>query len=286
MKKRKLEVAVISDVHLGSLDCHADELNTYLNSIQPKKLVLNGDILDIGQFHKRYFPQPHMKVIRKILNMAAKGTQVFYVTGNRDEIVRKLTGTSMGNVHVVDKLILRLDGKKAWFFHGDVFDTPIIKAKWLAKCGSLGYHLLFNLNKGANYIYKKMGRERPTLSHKVENEGADSKYVEDFEKYTVKMALRKHYDYVVCGHLHQPKKEDYITKKGTCTYLNSGDWVKSLTALEYSLKRWKLYRYQHDKLSPFFMDMELREMDMQELFEIITTQSEAKLLKQRRKKKL
>ena len=74
-----------------------------------------------------------------------------------------------------------MDGKKAWFFHGDVFDTPIIKAKWLAKCGSLGYHLLFNLNKGANYIYKKMGRERPTLSHKVENEGADSKYVEDFE---------------------------------------------------------------------------------------------------------
>lgn len=282
MKKRKLEIAVISDVHLGSLDCHADELNTYLNSIQPKKLVLNGDMLDIGQFHKRYFPKPHMKVIRKIFNMAAKGTQVFYVTGNRDEIVRKLTGNSLGNIHIVDKLVLDLGGQKAWFFHGDVFDTPFFKAKWLAYFGSVGYQLLFFINKLTNKILQKLNFKRRTLSKKK----ADPKsYLEEFERYTVKMAIRKHYDYVICGHVHEPKKELHLTKRGSCTYLNSGDWVKSLTALEYSLKRWKIYRYQSDKLSPFYMDEELKEMDIQELFEIITAQAEAKLQKEKRKKK-
>ena len=59
LKKRKIEVAVISDVHLGTYGCQADELIAYLNSIQPKKLILNGDIIDIWQFKKRYFP-PHI----------------------------------------------------------------------------------------------------------------------------------------------------------------------------------------------------------------------------------
>ena len=48
-------------------------------------------------------------------------------------------------------------------------------------------------------------------------------------------------------------------------YLNSGDWVESLTALEYSFKRWKIYQYSQDKLSAFYADEDLKEMDMNEL---------------------
>jgi hypothetical protein len=33
------------------------------------------------------------------------------------------------------------------------------------------------------------------------------------------------------------------TKNGSTLYLNSGDWVENLTALEYNKKRWKLYNY-------------------------------------------
>ncbi|MFC4096682.1 UDP-2,3-diacylglucosamine diphosphatase [Euzebyella saccharophila] len=281
MKKRKLEVVVISDVHLGSLNCHADELNTYLHSIEPKKLILNGDILDVGQFNKRYFPKSHMKVIRKIMALASKGTQVFFITGNRDEVLRKLSGTSMGNIHIVDKLVLQLDGKKAWFFHGDVFDNPFLNINWLAKLGSFGYQLLFSFNKFTNYIYYKSGKKRPTLSL-TSKENAITTYINDFEEFSVKMAVRKHYDYVVCGHLHHPKKERYKIRDSHCTYLNSGDWVKNLTSLEYNFKRWKIYRYQHDKLSPFFMDMELREMDIQELFEQLATHTETRRLKKKK----
>ena len=126
MKKRKIELAVISDVHLGTYGCHADELITYLNSIDPKKLILNGDIIDIWQFSKRYFPPSHLKVLRKIIGMASKGVEVYYITGNHDEMLRKFSNTSMGNFKVMDKLVLNLDGKKAWIFHGDVFDVSII----------------------------------------------------------------------------------------------------------------------------------------------------------------
>ena len=82
MRKRKIDIAIISDVHLGTYGCHADELITYLNSIEPKKLILNGDIIDIWQFRKRYFPSSHLKVLKKIIGMASKGTDVYYITGN------------------------------------------------------------------------------------------------------------------------------------------------------------------------------------------------------------
>jgi len=271
LKKRKIELAVISDVHLGTYGCHADELITYLNSIQPKKLVLNGDIIDIWQFSKRYFPPSHLKVLRKIIGMASKGTEVYYITGNHDEMLRKFSDTSMGNFKVVDKLVLNLDGKKAWIFHGDVFDVSIQNAKWLAKLGGYGYDLLILINSFLNWCLAKMGREKYSLSKRIKNSVKGAvKYINDFEKTAAELAIENDYDYVVCGHIHQPKKEIYKNKYGSCTYLNSGDWVENLTALEYSFKRWKIYHYNHDRLSPFFMDEDLKEMDMNDLIASIT----------------
>lgn len=275
MKKRKIEVAVISDVHLGTYGCHADELIAYLNSIQPKKLVLNGDIIDIWQFSKRYFPSSHMKVLRKIIGMASKGTEVFYITGNHDEMLRKFSGTSMGNLHILDKLVLKLDGKKAWFFHGDIFDSSVTNAKWLAKLGGRGYDLLILINRAANWCLSKLGKERYSLSKKIKDSVKGAlKYISNFEKSAVDIAIENGYNYVICGHIHQPKKEVLITKKGKCTYLNSGDWVENLTALEYSFKRWKIYRYNQDKLLPFFIDEDLKEMDIHELVASITAKKE------------
>ncbi len=145
--KRKVEIVVISDVHLGTYGCHAKELLHYLNSVKPKKIILNGDIIDIWQFRKRYFPKAHLLIIKKILSLAAKGTKVYYITGNHDEKLRRFSNTKMGNIQIVDKLLLNLDGKKAWFFHGDVFDASVQHAKWIAKLGGWGYDLLILFNR-------------------------------------------------------------------------------------------------------------------------------------------
>lgn len=270
MKKRKLEISVISDVHLGTYGCHAEELLAYLNSIEPKKLVLNGDIIDIWQFNKNYFPAAHIKVLRKVLGMASKGTEVYYITGNHDEMLRKFSDTAIGNLHIVDKLIVDLGKEKAWVFHGDVFDASIQKLKWLAKLGGYGYDLLILLNRSLNWTLDKMGKERYSLSKKIK-EGVKSavKYVSDFEKTAVEIAIENGYDYVICGHIHQPKKEVHHTDRGNCTYLNSGDWVEHLTALEYAFKRWKIYRYDEDKLLPFFVDEDIRTLDIQEIVSTI-----------------
>jgi UDP-2,3-diacylglucosamine pyrophosphatase LpxH len=267
LKKRPLDIAVISDVHLGTYGCHADELLTYLNSIAPKKLILNGDIVDIWQFSKRYFPKSHLKIIKKIMNMASKGTEVIYITGNHDELLRRFSDTKMGNFSIVDKLILDLNGQKAWFFHGDVFDLSIQNAKWLARLGGYGYDFLILMNRWVNWCLDKMGKEKYSLSSKIKQSVKSAvKYIQDFEETAADLAIENGYDYVVCGHIHQTKKEIIETPKGRTTYLNSGDWVESLTALEFHFNRWKVYHYQNDKLVPFFSSEPEDDIDIIPLF--------------------
>lgn len=270
LKKRKIEVAVISDVHLGTYGSHPNELIIYLNSIQPKKLILNGDIIDIWQFNKRYFPTAHLKVLKKIIGMAANGVEVYYITGNHDEMLRKFADTNIGNIHIVNKLILELDGKKTWLFHGDIFDISIQKAKWLAKLGGYGYNLLILLNSMINWINTKLGREKYSLSKKIKNNVKGAlKFIGDFERTAAELAIENEFDYVICGHIHHPKKMHFENSNGSCTYLNSGDWVENLTALEYNFKRWKIYHYNHDKLSAFYADEDIKSMNLQDLISSI-----------------
>ncbi|APY12583.1 UDP-2,3-diacylglucosamine hydrolase [Seonamhaeicola sp. S2-3] len=269
--KRKIEIAVISDVHLGTYGCHAKHLLTYLNSIEPKKLILNGDIIDIWQFSKRYFPKSHLKVIKKIMDMAADGVEIFYITGNHDEMLRKFSNTNIGNISIVDKLVLDLDGKRGWFFHGDVFDVSIQQTKWLAKLGGYGYDFLILLNRLINWYLEKRGKERYSLSKKIKNSVKKAvKFINDYETVISDLAIENGYDYVVCGHIHQPKMEYKENKHGSTMYLNSGDWVENFTALEYQFKRWKIYNYSKDKLAAFYVDESMADMEVKDLIAAIT----------------
>lgn len=244
MKKRIVDLVVLSDIHLGTYGCHSKELLAYLSTIKPKILILNGDIIDIWQFRKSYFPKNHLKVVKKFLDFASKGTKVYYITGNHDEMLRKFSDTSMGNFSIVDKVVLELDGKKAWFFHGDVFDSSVHHAKWIAKLGGIGYDYLILLNRLINWALKKMGKEPYSLSKKIKSGVKKAvKFISDFETTAADLAIENNYDYVVCGHIHEPVITRKQNKKGSVLYLNSGDWIENLTALEYNKKRWKMYQH-------------------------------------------
>jgi UDP-2,3-diacylglucosamine pyrophosphatase LpxH len=271
LKKRKVELVVISDVHLGTYGSHAHELWYYLTSIRPKILVLNGDIIDIWQFRKSYFPKAHLKVIKKIIDLASKGTKVYYITGNHDEMLRKFSDSMIGNFSILDKLVLDLDGKKAWFFHGDVFDASVQHSKWLAKLGGWGYDYLILINRFVNWCLKKIGKEPYSFSKKIKSSVKKAvKHISDFESTATDLAIEKKYDYVICGHIHEPKIVKIENKNGATLYLNSGDWVENLTALEYNKKRWKLYNYEDH--------LEKEEVDLFEMETLISQQLVASII--------
>lgn len=246
MDKRNIDVVVISDVHLGTYGCHAKELLKYLKSIKPKTLILNGDIIDIWQFSKSYWPESHMKVIRKLMKFVSEGVQVHYLTGNHDEMLRKFDGMEMGTFHLQNKLIMELDGKRAWFFHGDIFDVTMQHSKWLAKMGAVGYDTLILINSFVNWILTAFGREKMSFSKKIKARFKDAvKFINSFEQTAAELAIEKGYEYVVCGHIHQAEQREISMENGKVTYLNSGDWVESLTALEYQNQDWTVFKYDH-----------------------------------------
>lgn len=246
MERRPLEVVVISDLHLGTYGCHAKEIVQYLKSIAPQLLILNGDIIDGWQFSKNYFPASHMQVIKEIMSLMDKGTRVIYITGNHDEMLRRYSNIRLGSFQLADKIVLEINGKKTWIFHGDVFDTTTKGgAKILAKLGGHGYDLLIILNRMINHLLQFFGQEKMSFSKKIKNSVKQAvSWIGDFEQTAAELAIEKKYDYVICGHIHQPQKRLIETKYGSVRYLNSGDWIENLTSLEYTDGEWNIYQYE------------------------------------------
>lgn len=276
-----MDILVLSDVHLGTYGCHAKELLLYLKTIKPKTVVLNGDIIDIWQFSKRYWPKSHMKVVKQLMTWMGKGVKIYYVTGNHDEMLRKFVGFKMGSLKIVNKVILELkDGKTAWFFHGDVFDVTMQHSKWLAKLGAVGYDTLILINRFVNFISEKVFRRgKLSLSKKIKNSVKSAvKFINSFEQTAADIGISNKYHYVVCGHIHQLEIREIVNEEGKIIYLNSGDWIENLTALEYSDGKWEIYRFDEIEMLNMSVHDPEEELNNNQLFENLV--EEFNLLKQ------
>ncbi len=247
--KRNVELVVISDVHLGTSGCQAGELLKYLKSIRPKTLILNGDIIDIWQFKKRYFPKSHLKLIKHLLGLASDRCTIYYITGNHDEMFRRFTGMKVGRLKIVNDLKLELDGQTIWFFHGDVFDVVMQHSKWLSKLGAIGYDTLVSLNMMVNWLLRQLDLNlKPVSFSKKIKESVKGavKYINAFEGTVATAAARKGADFVVCGHIHKPEIRTIQVGQQTVNYLNSGDWIENLTSLEYNQGEWRIFNFRND----------------------------------------
>jgi UDP-2,3-diacylglucosamine pyrophosphatase LpxH len=250
MAKREVDIVVLSDIHLGTYGCHATELLQYLKSIKPKTVVLNGDIIDIWQFSKRYWPATHMMVVKQLIGFIAKDVPVYFIPGNHDEMLRRFKGFQLGSLKITNKLSLKIDKSRVWIFHGDVFDVVMKNSRWLAKLGAVGYDLLILINRVVNYFSEKTGRGKISFSKKIKNTVKSAvKFVNNFEETVCDIAVENNYDYVICGHIHHPEIKSVNTPNGAVTYMNSGDWIENLTALEYSNGHWSIYKYFDDPVA-------------------------------------
>jgi len=242
--KKVLDICVVSDLHLGTYGCRAEELLKYLKNIEPARLILNGDIIDGWQFKKKYFPATHWEIVERILEMANTGTIIYYLTGNHDDMLRRFDSLDLGNIRLRHQLELRIQNKTYWFFHGDVFDASVLFSPFLASLGGKGYDLLIRINAFINQWRVYFGLSKISFAHRVKRSVKHAvKFVSDFEKHSIRMGLRKGVDVVVCGHIHQPLIEQIDNEEGSILYMNSGDWVENMTALEFVNSKWRLYRY-------------------------------------------
>jgi UDP-2,3-diacylglucosamine pyrophosphatase LpxH len=220
----------LSDIHLGTRGCKAEFLLDFLKHHESEYLYLVGDIIDGWRLKKSwYWTQYHNDVVQKILRKARKGTRVFYLPGNHDEVLRDYTQMQFGGIEVHDELIhTTVDGRKFLILHGDQFDGVVQYAKWLAILGDWAYDFSLMLNHFFNVVRRKLGYPYWSISaylkHKVKNAVS---FISTYEKTLAEEAARREVDGIICGHIHKAE----IRYIGNILYCNDGDWVESCTAL-------------------------------------------------------
>lgn len=223
----KFKTIIISDLHIGSLACKADQLLAFLKKVESKKLILNGDIIDGWRLKRRwYFPQSHLLLIRKFLSIAKRDVEVVYVSGNHDEFIRKFHGydIDIGNVRVVNEHVHIINGKKFLVVHGDWYDVVTRYHAWIAKLGDHAYELSVWVNDHFNKLRILLGMRYWSLSRFLKNKVKGAvKFIFAFEHTAVESAKQRQYDGVICGHIHSP---NLMVEKGI-VYVNAGDWVET-----------------------------------------------------------
>lgn len=251
--KTHFKTIVISDVHLGTSGSKAKELVNFLKLNTCDTLILNGDIIDGWQL-KKYgvWKKKHTKFLRVIMKMIEKhDTKVVYLRGNHDDFLDQFVPLQIGkNLFIVREYIFSSHGKKYLVTHGDIFDSITTHLKWLSKLGDVGYTFLLWLNKVYNAYRTRRGLPYYSLSQVIKAKVKSAvSYISNYETELVDYARSKKCDAVICGHIHQPNIQQY---EGVL-YLNSGDWVESLSALvqdydgEWSLMYYNESRDRHDE---------------------------------------
>jgi UDP-2,3-diacylglucosamine pyrophosphatase LpxH len=227
---RDVNSIFISDVHLGFAGCSAEYVLDFLQKVKCKNLYLVGDIVDFWSLkRKRYWPETHTKVLKRILEMAQSGTRVVMVPGNHDETLRKYNGLNIGAIEVNDFLVHETpDGRRLLVLHGDQFDSVVRCSPLLAMIGASLYDVLLQLNVLINAVRRKMGKEYWSLATYLKNKVKNAvQYIDRFEQAVARAAKKEGVDGVICGHIHRAE----IRRMENITYMNCGDWVESCTAL-------------------------------------------------------
>ncbi|OAM91820.1 UDP-2,3-diacylglucosamine diphosphatase [Termitidicoccus mucosus] len=245
-EKRLLRVrtVIISDVHLGTSDSKVEEVNRFLRHVRCKKLILNGDIIDGWQLTRRggRWTRAHTRFVRIVLKMLEKrDTEIVYLRGNHDDVLASFLPLDFAGLRIVEDHVH--EGKRGRYLvlHGDVFDTVTKNFVWLSHLGDWGYGALLRINRAYNAWRAWRGQEYWSLSKAIKARVKTAvSYVSKFEERVAKLARERGCDGAICGHIHTPA--DRMIEG--VHYLNSGDWVESLTAIvEHWDGRYQLIEY-------------------------------------------
>jgi UDP-2,3-diacylglucosamine pyrophosphatase LpxH len=230
--KTKLDVKtlILSDIHLGMPESKAAQAAHLIRNTTCQKLILNGDIIDGWHLHsKGGWTRTHTHFVRTILKKLDKeDTEIIYIQGNHDDILSTFLPVQLDQFQILQNYTLHTTQGPYLVIHGDGFDHITTNYKWIAVLGGIGYNWLLKINRGYNQLRRFLGKENFSLSRwvKLKVKTAIS-HVGKYELQLKKYAESKNFKGIICGHIHYPANKwiDQIH------YLNSGDWVESMTAI-------------------------------------------------------
>ncbi len=221
----------VSDVHLGSAGCMAEEFQSFLSSIHTDYLYVVGDFVDVWLVIKAgKWKQQHTKIVRTILGMSDAGTIVRFTPGNHDAFARRINGVKFANIEIDHSFVHETaDGRRFHVVHGDLFDASVTRMQWMAWLGCWAYEILLGLNDRVNARRERSEKEPVDfVTHMKKRLKRLVKKMTSFEESLMQFAEDNQFDGVVCGHIHRPAKQMHENGR---LYLNTGDWVENGTCL-------------------------------------------------------
>lgn len=206
------EYTIISDLHLGSDVCRADNILEFLYYLETENLILNGDIFDNMDF--RRLKKSHWNILKK-LRQISKTTRLIWLRGNHDydcEPIAHLIGAEWK----LDYLIHQ-DQRKIYVAHGDRFDKIIHKRPFLTKFADIIYRFVQSFDKRMdnNYYYSGMIKEKSKTLTRITDKTVSN---------SILFANKNSYDAIIIGHLHKPAR--ITTLEHMVDYINVGSWTE------------------------------------------------------------
>lgn len=261
--KRRFRTVWVSDLHLGTHGCRAEDLSRWLKRIECDRLYLVGDIIDMWRLRSRWhWPAEHNRVIRRLLKLAHRGTEILYIPGNHDDAARQFAGMEFGGIRIeLTALHETADGRSLLVTHGDQYDLVIRHSPLLSRIGGIGYESLLRANRWWNRGRAAFGLPYHSLSRSIKLKVKQAcTFISRFEENVAHEAERAGFDGVICGHIHKadarrlpgaelgeagrdavPTEADAresrvpvgVAREAATgiEYYNCGDWVESCTAL-------------------------------------------------------
>ena len=220
----------LSDIHLGTNACRAEDLLHFLADVSADKIYLTGDIIDLERMKTRaIFPETHLNVLTRLVQLSQSGTEIVYIPGNHDFQLRELAGRDIYGIPVMlEATHLTRDGRRLLVTHGDLLDRLVRQGTGLEQFGAAAHRVLVNLDVIVNQLRSRLGREYLPISAGIKQRlSSANEYIRRFEEIAARHAAERGFDGIVCGHIHRPCIRDI---DGT-RYANDGDWVEHRTAL-------------------------------------------------------
>jgi UDP-2,3-diacylglucosamine pyrophosphatase LpxH len=226
----RVRSVILSDIHLGTPHSKAEEVTHFLKHLRCDRLILNGDIIDGWRLRRDgRWTKAHTRFVRRVLTLIQKkDTDVIYLRGNHDDFLARLLPMRFDRLSLVEDCVLESASGRYLVLHGDVFDSVVKHMVVLAHLGDMGYALLLRLNRAYNWFRRLRGKEYFSLSAAIKARVKQAvSFIGKFEDQIAALARDRGCTGVICGHIHTAADK----RIGGIHYLNSGDWVESLTAI-------------------------------------------------------
>jgi UDP-2,3-diacylglucosamine pyrophosphatase LpxH len=243
----QFKTIIISDLHLGTKYSKTKQLIKFLKSNHSETLILNGDIIDGWQLKRKgKWKKKHTRFFKFIMKyLEDKNHKVIYIRGNHDDFLDQFIPFQIANFIIVKDYIYESNNKRYFVCHGDVFDSITTNIKWLSIFGDIGYSTLLYVNELYNGRRIKQGKKYFSLSKYIKKKVKSVvSFIDNFETKLSTIAIKNKCDGIICGHIHSPNNKMI----GSIHYLNSGDWVESLTAITEDFNgNWNIHHYKENE---------------------------------------